>query len=84
MQKDFDLLYGMPIIISNSITKEVRRRTHRKKRIDKKWLKRYGFKSVPDNDKVIVFENKLIMTQICHDRLEQYIVKGGSYAESVQ
>ena len=37
---------GVPIIITNAITKTVQARTHKKKRINKKCLKRYGYKQV--------------------------------------
>lgn len=76
MQND-KWLYGKPIIITECITKDVQRRKHRKKRINKKWLKRYGFKSVPDNDKVVIFEDILIMTQKCYERLEEKFAKWG-------
>ncbi len=46
-------IYGFRLIESNAITKEVQRRTHRKKRINKKWLKRYGYKTVPDHGRVV-------------------------------
>ena len=37
---------GVPIIITNAITKTVQAKTHKKKRINKKWAKRYGYKCV--------------------------------------
>ena len=40
------LYNGVPIIITNAITKTVQARTHKKKRINKKWLKRYGYKQI--------------------------------------
>lgn len=46
-------IYGVRLIETNAITKEVQRRTHRKKRINKKWLKRFGYKTVPDHGRVI-------------------------------
>ena len=42
---------GVPIIITNAITKTVQARTHKKKRINKKWAKRYGFKCVTKTTK---------------------------------
>lgn len=39
-------LHGLPIYTHN-IFDHVQRRTHRKRRINKKWRKRYGFKKVP-------------------------------------
>ena len=42
------------LIETTAITKEVQRRTHRKRRINKKWLKRYGYKTVLDDGKLII------------------------------
>lgn len=42
---------GYEILITEYITKDVQRRTHKKKRINKKWLKRYGIKIIPDSTK---------------------------------
>ena len=44
---------GHYLVESNAVTKEVQRRTHRKRRINKKWLKRYGHKTVLDNGNII-------------------------------
>ena len=70
-----DMFNGMPIIISNYITKKVRCRTHKKKRIDKKWLKRYGYKEIQDDTKFYVFNESLIMSQKCYDKLSSLIDK---------
>lgn len=70
-----DMLNGMPIIISNYITKKVRCRTHKKRRIDKKWLKRYGYKEVQDDTKMYVFNGSLLMSQKCYDKLSYLIDK---------
>jgi hypothetical protein len=45
---------GYRFIETTAITKEVQRRTHRKRRINKKWLKRYGYKTVLDDEKIII------------------------------
>lgn len=46
------LIYGgIRIISSPFLTKLVQKKHHKKKRIDKKWLKRYGYISVPDDTK---------------------------------
>ena len=51
---------GFKIIESKSCVdfKQVQRRKHKKKRINKKWLKRYGeiTKTVP-SDKIYIFDN---------------------------
>ena len=45
---------GKSLVETTAITKEVQRRTHRKRRINKKWAKRYGFKNVPDDDVLLL------------------------------
>ena len=62
-------LDGIPVICTDAITKTVRKRRHRKKRIDKKWLKRYGYKEVTDHSKVLMANNMLFMSKECHERL---------------
>lgn len=47
---------------TNSLTKKVQRKTHRKKRINKKWLKRYGMHDVPDDGHILVMGDVLFMT----------------------
>lgn len=65
--------FGMEIIITECLTKDIQRRTHKKCRINKKWLKRYGYKCVPDNDKMIVFNNKLFMTKGAYEKVKKGI-----------
>lgn len=60
---------GMPIVITDCITKIVRKRTHKKKRIDKKWLKKYGYTEVQDESKIYMFDRKLFMSKKCYDKL---------------
>ena len=64
---------GMEILITEWITKNIQRRKHKKCRINKKWLKRYGYKCVPDNDKMIVFNNKLFMTKGAYEKVKKGI-----------
>ena len=64
---------GMEIFITEGLTKDIQRRTHKKRRINKKWLKRYGYKCVPDNDKMIVFNNKLFMTKGAYEKVKKGI-----------
>lgn len=59
------------ILITEYITKNIQRRTHRKKRINKKWLKRYGMKIVPDNTKILLVNNTLMMTEKCYEKLKK-------------
>ena len=65
--------FGMEICITEWITKDIQRRKHKKRRINKKWLKRYGYKCVPDNDKMIVFNNKLFMTKGAYEKVKKGI-----------
>ena len=48
---------GIRIVETVYITKEVQRRTHRKKRINKKWRKRYGMMHVEDPYKSILYKD---------------------------
>ena len=66
---------GKRVIITNAITKDVQARRHKKKRINKKWLKRYGHKAVPDNNKVIMTNDTVYMTKKCHDKLAKRLMK---------
>ena len=65
--------FGMEIFITELITKDIQRRTHKKCRINKKWLKRYGYKCVPDNDKIILSDNKLFMTKGAYEKVKKGI-----------
>lgn len=58
------------------ITKDVQARKHRKKRINKKWLKRYGHKAVPDDTKVYVTNDAIFMTKRCYEKLKKQIDSG--------
>lgn len=72
---------GCKILITEYITKDIQRRTHRKKRINKKWLKRYGMKIVPDNTKILLVNNTLMMTEKCYEKLKKFIGKDADYME---
>jgi len=74
-------IYGIPVILNLHQGEYVQRRKHRKKRIDKKWRNRYGFKFIPSKE-VIIIENppgdkKMIMHPIVWEaiRLEMDISK---------
>ena len=53
---------GLRLIETTAITKQVQRRTHHKQRINKKWLKRYGYKTVLDDGKIILFGDCILAT----------------------
>lgn len=72
---------GYEILITEYITKDVQRRTHKKKRINKKWLKRYGMKIVPDNTKILLVNNTLMMTRKCYEKLRTFTDKDADSME---
>jgi len=58
-------IFGIPFIISEALAtyKSVQIRTHKKKRINKKWRKKYGFKQIEIvNDKSYVFGGKIYIS----------------------
>lgn len=68
-----DILNGKKVIISSYITKEVQCRKHKKKRINKKWLKKYGYKRIPDDNTMYMINDAIIMTQKCFDKISPLI-----------
>lgn len=54
---------GVPIILTNVLGKTIQRRKHKKRRINKKWAKRYGYKNV-GNGKIIF--DKMHRCIYCH------------------
>lgn len=68
---------GYRIIETTAITKQIQRRTHKKRRINKKWLKRYGYKTVLDNGKVIIAENCIFATPKTAKKIIEQM-KGGA------
>lgn len=70
---------GMKVIGNDTLVDSVQARTHRKKRINKKWLKRYGYKNVPSK-KVFVFGNVIA----CHPstaRLLEAAIQNARYID---
>ena len=66
------LLTGYPIYLA---TKEIQRRKHKKKRINKKWLKRYGcyeIDSMP-HGQVVLMDGAIYMTKRTYRELIQAI-----------
>ena len=72
---------GYKILITEYITKDVQRRTHKKKRINKKWFKRSGMKIVPDNTKILLVNNTLVMTEKCYEKLRKFTDKDSDIME---
>lgn len=51
---EYDSIFGYPVIATDYMRENVQARKHKKKRINKKWKKRYGMISVPSKDIVVV------------------------------
>lgn len=69
MDRGFDYLYGTTIIIVP--TRKTQNRTHKKKRINKKWAKRYGFtvSETLKNGETYMMDGKLYMNQHTYTQL---------------
>lgn len=67
------LLTGYPIYIA---TKEIQRRKHRKKRINKKWRKRYGcmeFDYIPHGEIIMMDDGVIWMTKKTFEQITKGI-----------
>ena len=66
-----NILGGMPIIILPPTKKQAR--THKKKRINKKWAKRYGFtiSETLKNGEEYMMDGKLYMNQHTYEILKK-------------
>lgn len=62
MESSIAYYNGFRLVETTAITKQVQRRTHRKCRINKKWLKRYGYKTVLDDERIIQFGDCILAT----------------------
>jgi hydroxymethylpyrimidine/phosphomethylpyrimidine kinase len=62
MNTPIEYFNGYRLVETTAITKQVQRKTHKKRRINKKWLKRYGYKTVLDDYKIVIFENSILAT----------------------
>ena len=71
MNRGFDYLFGTPIIIVP--TRKIQNRTHKKKRINKKWAKRYGFtiSEILKNGETYMMDSKLYMNQHTYAALKK-------------
>ena len=56
-----EYLNGKIVFITNMIAKDLQARKHRKKRINKKWLKRYGYEAVPGDTRVYAINNAIFI-----------------------
>ena len=69
----YSLLTGYPIYIA---TQEFQRRKHKKKRINKKWRKRYGtveLNSMPHNEIVMTDNGVIWMTKRTYERVKKFM-----------
>ena len=76
---DFGLINhfsGTPIIIVP--TRKIQNRTHKKKRINKKWAKQYGFtiSETLKNGETYMMDGKLYMNQHTYEFLKKILEKG--------
>lgn len=67
---------GFRLIESNAVTKRIPRRVHHKRRINKKWLKRYGYKTVSDESCFYVYGDCIIGSPKAIKKLIEF-AKGG-------
>lgn len=69
-----DLKYynGFKVVIIPDIVKDyIQRRKHRKKRINKKWIKRYGYRPVYDIEHCYVLGNTIYMVKAMYEELNK-------------
>ncbi len=70
-----NLFFGHPIYIA---TKEWQKRKHHKKRINKKWLKRYGtyeLNMMPHNEVVMMDDGAIWMTKRTYEVLKKQVLE---------
>lgn len=77
MNTAIEYFNGYQLIETTAITKQVQRKTHKKRRINKKWLKRYGYKTVLDDYKIVIFENSILATPKTIKKIIEHL-KGGA------
>lgn len=68
------ILNGYKVVASEYYCDIVQARKHRKKRINKKWLKRYGMKSVPRKD-LLIFDGYIVGQPSVIDKLIEGVRK---------
>ncbi len=71
--------FGFKIYATNNIRKQVQARTHRKRRINKKWLKRYGYKSVPDDSTILIFGDRIYATPRAAKKIAEKVQKEANH-----
>lgn len=75
---------GIPIIVTD---KRKQKRTHRKKRINKKWAKRYGYieNNYPfiEDDKMLMFKGQIYVNEKTFIKLRNNINYSSSLANGI-
>ena len=66
---------NMPDAYDIQFIKFVQARKHKKRRINKKWLKRYGYKEIQNKNKTYMIDGKLYMTQRCYNKMKKILEK---------
>ena len=51
-------------------------RTHKCKRINKKWRKRYGLRQKDDMNTTFIMENKIFMSRVLYNKMLKAVGKG--------
>lgn len=71
---NYSYFNGYQLIETSCMADVVQVRTHKKKRINKKWRKRYGVKEVPWN-KLYVFEDKILAHPKMIERIKMAVLR---------
>lgn len=69
------MLCCFQIIESPFMSDSVQAKTHKKKRINKKWKKRYGTREIPKNDILITNDGKIIAHPKIVNRIKNEIMR---------
>lgn len=80
MNESTPLFNGFRLIETTAITKQIQRRTHRKRRINKKWLKRYGYKTVLDDGRLFRYGDCVFGTPKTIKKIIEYLKGSASDA----
>ena len=75
MKDTGNYINGLRLIETTAITKKVQRRTHKKRRINKKWAKRYGYRDVPDKKKIVLVGGTIYAHPSLIERIMEEITK---------
>ena len=74
---EYGSILGYPVVITENMVEAVQARKHKKKRINKKWLKRYGKKYVP-SDKIIVVDRMIYVHPKTFAKLKELVGGDGN------